>query len=580
MATALQVYVNEDDALLFWSVRAVIPGCRGFAIARRKTDSSGNKTEGFLLNRIGFAADAPPTPGAAVHAQPSTQWPFQRFSWTDHDANTGDTVSYQIVPIIRDNTGALVQLTEQASAWSPERTLGAPSGSRFEPFFNRGFVISQFMSRYLAEKHLTPKQFKDGISDRDEQAIRTFLSGDLRLALLNELKTAADDDADAEIYAALFELADDELVDALCTLGPRAHVVLANGSITKGQNETAMQARRRDENADARAKLIAASVDVAVHDRFTSPGPLAHNKFMVRTDQCGKPVTAWTGSTNWTPTGLCTQLNNGLLIKDPRIAAVYLEQWHRLRDAGSAFPRVLVNANSTAHTPAPPSKRAPSATIWYSRTTAKVDLAALADVVAAAKQGILFLMFMPGGTGVLPDVMKRIGKSNLYVRGVVSELPKGRGDESAVNVNLVHGARQRDATLDVIQPEGIAHPFANFAAEVTHRQFLANIGHAIIHSKVLVIDPFSPNAIVVTGSHNFSQSASKDNDENFVIIKGDRALAEAYTVNIIAAYDHYRWRAFLSQDQHPFNGLQDNDTWMAPKLASSARDVQFFCGQN
>jgi hypothetical protein len=579
MPTTLQVYANEDDVLLFWSVTTVIPGCLGFAIARRKTDPSGNKSEGFLLNRTGFASDAPPTPGAAIHAQPSTQWPFQRFSWTDHDANTGDTVSYQIVPMIRDGGGALVQLTEQASAWSPERTLGPPAGSRFAPFFNRGFVISQFMSRYLAEKDLTPRQFKDGIQDSDEQAIRTFLSGDLRLALLAELKTAADDDA-AEIYAALFELADDELVDALCTLGARAHVVLANGSISKGANETAAQARQRDENADARAKLIAASVDVAAHDRFISPGALGHNKFMVRTDRSGAVVTAWTGSTNWTPTGLCTQLNNGLLIKDPQIAQVYLDQWHLLRDAASAFPPKLIQANSSPHNPAPPSPDAPGATIWYSRTTGKVDLAALADVVAAAKQGILFLMFMPGGTGVLADVMKRIGEPNLYVRGVVSELPKGSGDESAVNVNLVDGAQQREATLDVIQPEGIAHPFANFAAEVTHKQFLGSIGHAIIHSKVLVIDPFSPDAIVVTGSHNFSQSASAQNDENFVIIEGDRALAEAYTVNIIAAYDHYRWRAFVGQDQHPFNGLDDNDTWMAPKLAGSARDRQFFLDQN
>src|SRR5262245_9131623 len=298
MPTTVHCYSNEDDVLLFWSVTTVIPGCRGFAIARRKTDPSGKKSEGFLLNRTGFASDAPPTPGAAIHAQPSTQWPFQRFSWTDHDANTGDTVSYQIVPIIRDASGALVQLTEQASDWSPERTLGPPAGSRFAPFFNRGFVISQFMSRYLAEKHLTPRQFKDGIQDSDEQTIRTFLSGDLRLALLAELRSAADDDA--EIYAALFELGDDELVDALCTLGARAHVVLANGSISKGQNETAAQARQRDENADARAKLIAASVYVAAHDRFISPGALGHNKFMVRTDNAGTPVTAWTGSTNWT----------------------------------------------------------------------------------------------------------------------------------------------------------------------------------------------------------------------------------------------------------------------------------------
>lgn len=79
-----------------------------------------------------------------------------------------------------------------------------------------------------------------------------------------------------------------------------------------------------------------------------------------------------------------------------------------------------------------------------------------------------------------------------------------------------------------------------------------------------MIDPFSEHATVVSGSHNFSTSASTKNDENFIVITGDRALAQAYTVNIICAYEHYRWRAFLSHDPSPFNGLQDNDTWMAP----------------
>lgn len=30
-------------------------------------------------------------------------------------------------------------------------------------------------------------------------------------------------------------------------------------------------------------------------------------------------LATWTGSTNWTPTGLCTQLNNGLLIDEAHI---------------------------------------------------------------------------------------------------------------------------------------------------------------------------------------------------------------------------------------------------------------------
>jgi phosphatidylserine/phosphatidylglycerophosphate/cardiolipin synthase-like enzyme len=89
----------------------------------------------------------------------------------------------------------------------------------------------------------------------------------------------------------------------------------------------------------------------------------------------------------------------------------------------------------------------------------------------------------------------------------------------------------------------MALPAAGWAVETTHNQFLSDVGHAIIHSKVLVVDPLSDDPTIVTGSHNFSKSASEKNDENFIVVKGDKALAEAYAVNVESAYHHYAGRA-------------------------------------
>jgi hypothetical protein len=161
--------------------------------------------------------------------------------------------------MVRDTTAALVALSDQASAWSPPQSMTAPTDARFRAFVNRGFLISQFMARYLAENKLTPQEFKQGIDSKDEEAIRPFLSGGLRPALLDQLRTAAG--STNEIYAALYELSDNELIDALTTLGPRAHLVLSNGSVD-AKGKTAAEARQEDENADARAKLLADSVDV------------------------------------------------------------------------------------------------------------------------------------------------------------------------------------------------------------------------------------------------------------------------------------------------------------------------------
>lgn len=215
-------------------------------------------------------------------------------------------------------------------------------------------------------------------------------------------------------------------------------------------------------------------------------------------------------------------------------------------------------------------------TVWFSRTARMVDLAALDEAVQSAKEGVLFLMFMPGVAGLYSTVSKMSGDPKLFVRGVVSTLPNGTGDESAVDVNLINNGTHTPLHLDIIQPQGAKHSFANFAEEVTRSQFLSQVGHAIIHSKVVVVDPFSDSPTVITGSHNFSANASRKNDENFIIVKGDKALAEAYAVNIEGAYEHYVYRAFLDRTDKPFNGLRDNDTWQAPKLAAAKQELRFW----
>ena len=106
MPVTLRVLVNEDDALLYWRIPAPIPGCRGFAIERRIVAQGVAQAQDFLLNRMGFENQPlPPDPKGFGFSKPSTEWPFQRFSWTDHDAGTGDTVSYRVIPMIRAGNG-------------------------------------------------------------------------------------------------------------------------------------------------------------------------------------------------------------------------------------------------------------------------------------------------------------------------------------------------------------------------------------------------------------------------------------------------------------------------------------------
>ncbi|MGE3704652.1 MAG: phospholipase D-like domain-containing protein [Vicinamibacterales bacterium] len=586
MAYDIRLLTNCDDAVIFWRIEKKIPRCLGFAIEREMKRPDGSVQRLTLHNRKGFEKDAP----KQGEHRPSTVWPFQRFWWADHSADLGDIVRYRVTPMVLE-AGVLREQVDLRSRWTAWTRLTASAPGGYACFFNRGLVISQFMGRYLEDLRVrlglkTRKQaltaFKKSI-DEHETPIRQFLAGTLRTRLIELLAEARRNRK--HVYAALYELDDTELVAALGALGARAHVVLANGSIQAPPGVSAADARRRDQNREARAALRDARVEV--FDRFISPGALGHNKFLVVTDRKNeRALAAWTGSTNWTATGLCTQTNNGLLITDREVAAAYLAQWVRLRDAASAFPPALADANGEPTTVAGAKGR--QTDVWFTRVRKKVDLAAIDAAIEGAREGVLFLMFQPGGSGALGTLRRlRQSRPSLYIKGVVSTLPTGAAeDERAVSLQLETGERRLSLDLDVVQPAGIRHPFATWASTVTRDEFLLPpmgqgvVGYAIVHSKVIVVDPFT-NPVVITGSHNFSASASSKNDENFVIVRGNRELALKYSTHILSVYNHYRWLALVDELQRrgatPSAFLQETDAWQLPQLrGAQKRELQFW----
>ncbi|MGZ3778412.1 MAG: phospholipase D-like domain-containing protein, partial [Mucilaginibacter sp.] len=105
---------------------------------------------------------------------------------------------------------------------------------------------------------------------------------------------------------------------------------------------------------------------------------------------------------------------------------------------------------------------------------------------------------------------------------------------------------------------------------------LLSAGNAIIHDKIIVIDPFSPNAVAIFGSHNMGFKASYANDENLVIIQNNPALVQAYAIHVLDVYEHYRFRA-VQEELHlegktGFDGfLSNDDTWLQKDMVNSAK---------
>ena len=308
-------------------------------------------------------------------------------------------------------------------------------------------------------------------------------------------------------------------------------------------------------------------------------GRLGHHKFAVVADPDGQPRSVWTGSTNWTPTGLCTQANNALLVRDPAVAAGFLTEWNRLRDARDATPAALVAEHGTP-TRVTVDNRPTAA--WFTPTPQRQELDEARAAIDGAKHGILFLMFMPGPTGTLLNaILDRLDPGSptydpvLHVHGVVNSDPSTKKNP----VDLFHrGSRQR-APYDIVLPAAVDERLKFWIPELK-KKFGA---HAMVHSKLVVVDPFSDQPVVITGSHNLGPKGSGRNDENLVILRDHAPLARAYAATIMSIYNQYRWRFW--QSRHPgapgFAGTDTDDRWQHSYLdpaGAKAREIAFYLG--
>jgi phosphatidylserine/phosphatidylglycerophosphate/cardiolipin synthase-like enzyme len=63
-----------------------------------------------------------------------------------------------------------------------------------------------------------------------------------------------------------------------------------------------------------------------------------------------------------------------------------------------------------------------------------------------------------------------------------------------------------------------------------------------VHTKYMLVDPLSPNPVVVTGSANFSEPSTNLNNENMLVIRGDQRVADIYLGEFMRLYSHYAFR--------------------------------------
>jgi phosphatidylserine/phosphatidylglycerophosphate/cardiolipin synthase-like enzyme len=543
-------FANNDVVTIAWSYDSKPAGCMGFALYR--IDDQG--TETALPSHAVFKGFTIQT------GQTTRDFPLQKFYWKDPYARlvaekTGNrTFRYRVVPL-EGTPGSLTPMQTLSAIVSNAVTVSSEVAPGVRAIFNRGLISTQRVSRAFGGKP-AKGPLLTRVADATDP-LRASLSGDMVETLTGFVARAA---TSGTIYAALYELTDAELLKALEGLGAKLQIVLSNAVVTDEKTKTTS-----DENQPARDALsTTAKVE---QNRIMPSNHIGHNKFLVYVDGAGHAKAVLFGSTNWTATGLCTQTNNTMVVEDAKLAGRYLDYWKQLdadtKNAGGDPKKLqgttLRTWDATGKTL--PMSGATSVTSWFSPNTPKPrssntanekrppDMAALADCIAAAKHAILFLVFYPGTPSIANWTADAVKKdSTLFVRGCVTN-KSASGAFYYELKGMTPPKKVKGQKTPIKQDPRVigAEAFDGNVIPTGWQREILNAGFAIIHDKIVVIDPFWDTCVVATGSHNMGHKASFDNDENLAIVKGNQKLAVAYATHVLDVYDHFAWRYMVKQ---------------------------------
>ncbi len=559
-------FANNDVAVVAWTFGGKLPNCLGFAVYRIDV-RAGTET---CLPALATFANQQATPGRSTANDP-----IQKFFWKDVYAKRGGTYRYKIVPMA--GTPGNLQPMPYGPATSNQIQL-SPHYGAISAYFNRGILATQ------ATAHVLTDNSQPGSMAEKLEAHITVPGDPLRVdlagQLLEALTTLSDEAAEngGDVFCALYEFQDQELIDHLAKLKGKANVILSNmPGNTDGEKVTDTYAQERQGLRDAGANVF---------DRFMKSGHIGHNKFQILDK--GGPQAVLFGSTNWTSHALCAQTNNAVIARSPAVAAAYMEYWNNLKadthPAGAGGKaqqsQEFRDENAKERPSIPIEDGSGTIRLWFSPNTPAArgrshgsdeevppDLTEVFDAISKAQQAILFLAFQPGRPSIV-DAIAAALKANpkLFVRGAVTASQASGQFYTAITSGGSQDNPPKHQKGDpplpqdyrVIHTQGVTEDdaFAQWEAE------LNQAGHAVIHDKIVVVDPFSDNCVVITGSHNLGYAASYNNDENMTIMRNHRAVAEAYAAHCLDVYDHYAWRYWLANEKEKaWHFLSADDSW-------------------
>jgi phosphatidylserine/phosphatidylglycerophosphate/cardiolipin synthase-like enzyme len=486
-------------------------GCLGFAIQREdRTDGGTAWMEGMKT----FAETDPKLgPGGQVS---SRDHPFQTFQWADYTAKPEHDYTYTVVPL-HGTPQALTEGPHVAVKITTEPTH-ATEDSPHTVFFNRGSVASQEYARRFHDKK------PNKLLGAERKEAYEWLSRGLLEALLEFIARA--EDKDWGLHGAIYEFQWKPVLEAL----GEAHARGADVSVL--YDDIAGGPGPKNERAIGETAIGALTLK-------RTQGKIMHNKFLVLTHK-GKPVAVWTGSTNITENGIFGHLNCGHAVEDPALAASYLQYLAELcEDRRREVEQQWLDANNL-NPPQPPDPWQSDLVTIFSPHSKLDALDWYATAVAGkADARALFMTFAFGMDKRFKAVYER---DDDVLRFALMD-KAGSGPHKAVEEAEIEAIRKRPNVVVAIGNRIELNAFDHWLAESPG----LTQGVQWVHTKFMLVDPLSEQPVVVTGSANFSEPSTDENNENMLVIRGDTRVADIYLGEYMRLYSHYAFREAVAR---------------------------------
>ncbi|MFD2571689.1 phospholipase D-like domain-containing protein [Spirosoma soli] len=480
----------------------------GFSIQR--TELASNRKVWLEALKV-FQSVLPQKPAGQLVS--TEHHPIQDFFWSDFTVRPGRDYRYRI--LARGGLpGAMTTLAEVTVDITTEQN---GNGHAHDVYFNRGVAGSQaFVNRFGSAPFAT-------IEAQRHDEVYTWLSRGLREAMVEFIRLATGPGFALRlgVYEFNYEPVMQELADAI-QRGVDVQIVVH----ARADND---DERREMTHLRERVDRLGLTLVTTFRQRTAT---ISHNKFFVLLEN-GDPKAVWTGSTNLTNGGIHGHSNVGHVVRLPNVAEQYLRYWQLLQaDSDSATIRAgtlqmaidpIVGAQATANeTGVYFSPRAQLRVLdWYAE-----------QMDGQTKPAFITVPF--GLDKRFETVLARSGRKNpIYVMSDKTD-PGLRA-----NAIVKNPANQTAFGKMLNQPN-------NLEGWIKERMTPLNSRVRYVHTKYLLLDPLGDDPVTISGSANFSESSIQRNDENMLVIRGDKRVADIYFGEFMRLFRHFYFRNLVT----------------------------------